>query len=521
MTPVGPVADGIQPLMEEKKYTEAEALVDHVLKLLGDSPTPESPAPAQQPGATSGSLPPSLQAKIARLRALAEKREGEGFDMAPVAAVADGVQPLIDQQKFAEAEAQVDRALKLLGETTPQEQPHPQSQAAPPQSLQQKVHRLQALIERREQAGADMQPVGELMEELDPLLRQQKYTEAEALVDRALKLLGDSPTPESPAPAQQPGATSGGVPPSLQAKMARLQALAEKREAEGFNMEPVGPVADGIQPLMEQKKYAEAEALVDRVLKLLGDSPTPESPAPAQQPGAAPGGVPPSLQAKMARVQALAQKREAEGFDMAPVAAVGEGVQPLLDQQKFAEAEALVDRVLKLLGDSPTPESPAPAQQPGATPGGLPPSLQAKIARLQALAEKREAEGFDMEPVAAIANGIHPLIEQKKYAEAEAQVDRALKLLGETTPQEQPRPQNQTGPPQSLQQKVHRLQALIERREQEGADLQPVGELMQGMDPLMQQQKYTEAEALVDRALKLLGESTPEGQGSSHDAKHP
>jgi negative regulator of replication initiation len=192
-----------------------------------------------------------------------------------------------------------------------------------------------------------------------------------------------------------------------------------------------------------------------------------------------------------------------------------------LSQPTPEAAEFKFGIVLKLPGNSPTPESPAPAQQPGATPGGLPPSLQAKIARLQALAEKREAEGFDMAPVAAVADGVQPLIDQKKYTEAEAQVDRALKLLGETTPQEQPRPQSQTGPPQSLQQKVHRLQALIERREQEGADMQPVGELMEELDPLLRQQKYTEAEALVDRALKLLGESTPEGQGSSHDAKHP
>jgi hypothetical protein len=54
---------------------------------------------------------------------------------------------------------------------------------------------------------------------------------------------------------------------------------------------------------------------------------------------------------------------------------------------------------------------------------------------------------------------------------------------------------------------MQRLQALAAQRQQAGADMQPVSELMQGFEPLLQQQKFAEAEALVDRALKLLGES--------------
>lgn len=64
--------------------------------------------------------------------------------------------------------------------------------------------------------------------------------------------------------------------------------------------------------------------------------------------------------------------------------------------------------------------------------------------------------------------------------------------------------------PQSLQQKISRLRDLVEKRQEEGTDLQPVGELMQGFEPLRQQQKFSEAEALVDRALKLLGSTTDE-----------
>ena len=59
-------------------------------------------------------------------------------------------------------------------------------------------------------------------------------------------------------------------------------------------------------------------------------------------------------------------------------------------------------------------------------------------------------------------------------------------------------------PPVWLQEKTQRLQALFNQREQKGGDLHPVGELMQDFEPPMQQKKFSEAEALVDRAFKLL-----------------
>ena len=80
---------------------------------------------------------------------------------------------------------------------------------------------------------------------------------------------------------------------------------------------------------------------------------------------------------------------------------------------------------------------------------------------------------------------------------------QALASAQATEPQEVP----SSSVPHSLQQKMSRLHDLVEKRQEEGADLQSVGELMQGFEPLVQQQKFSEAEALVNRALKLLGES--------------
>jgi len=63
--------------------------------------------------------------------------------------------------------------------------------------------------------------------------------------------------------------------------------------------------------------------------------------------------------------------------------------------------------------------------------------------------------------------------------------------------------------PASLQQKLHQLLALVEKRQQEGVDVEPVANLMQDFQPLMQEQKFSEAEALLDRALKIARDLAP------------
>ena len=89
---------------------------------------------------------------------------------------------------------------------------------------------------------------------------------------------------------------------------------------------------------------------------------------------------------------------------------------------------------------------------------------------------------------------VHSWLNGKKLPEASAQ-----------SGQQQTIPSGQV--PQSLQGKMQRLQALVKEREQKGGNMQPIGEIMQGFQPLMQQQKFREAEALLDRALNLMDES--------------
>src|SRR5216684_3008898 len=140
--------------------------------------------------------------------------------------------------------------------------------------------------------------------------------------------------------------------------------------------------------------------------------------------------------------------------------------------------------------------------------GAMPQSLQEKMQRLRALVERLQRQDVDLQPVGDVMQDFQPLVQEQKFSEAEALVDRAFKIAEELASSAA----RQTGPPRSLQQKMRTLQALVEKRQQAGGDMKPIGDVMQGFQPLMDQQKFSEAEALLDRALKLLGESAPAGE---------
>jgi len=58
-----------------------------------------------------------------------------------------------------------------------------------------------------------------------------------------------------------------------------------------------------------------------------------------------------------------------------------------------------------------------------------------------------------------------------------------------------------------LQGKMQKVQENVQRWQNDGRDPSAVAEIMQELEPLMKQGKHKDAEALLDRALKLLNES--------------
>ena len=223
----------------------------------------------------------------------------------------------------------------------------------------------------------------------------------------------------------------------IQLKMERLQTLVQQRQQEGANLQAVGELMQGFEPLMQEKKFSEAEALLDHALDLAN-----KLGSPAQT------GPPPSLQQKMQCLQAQVQKWQREGKEPQPIGEVMQDFQPLVEQQKFAEAERVIDRALKVAGEAcpDQPTSPPGAVPPvSPAPGGMPPvSLQEKMQRLQALVNQREQKGADLQPVGELMQGFESLMQQKKFSEAEALVDRAFMLLGEPAPANQSRGSDET-----------------------------------------------------------------------------
>ena len=61
----------------------------------------------------------------------------------------------------------------------------------PPEALAQKMRRLSEYMNEARHDGRDMSAVRPLVEELSPLMHQGKYSEAEPLIDRALKMLDE------------------------------------------------------------------------------------------------------------------------------------------------------------------------------------------------------------------------------------------------------------------------------------------------------------------------------------------
>jgi PAX-interacting protein 1 len=80
--------------------------------------------------------------------------------------------------------------LQELKQKQPPEGPRPGG-PMPPASFQAKIQKVQALVRQWETEGRELPGMGQMRRELDQFMREQKFAEAEAVLDKALDLLGD------------------------------------------------------------------------------------------------------------------------------------------------------------------------------------------------------------------------------------------------------------------------------------------------------------------------------------------
>ena len=151
--------------------------------------------------------------------------------------------------------------------------------------LAQKVQRLQQAIQQRQRAGKNLRPIAEVMQGFAPLLQAGKLSEAEATVDRALTLLGERFAPDdSVLTAPREALSPADLPEAIRRKMQRASELAEQWQRDGKDLTPVARVMNQVEPLLRQRKFKEAEAVLDRGLSLLGDSRNSDSEKPVGAP---------------------------------------------------------------------------------------------------------------------------------------------------------------------------------------------------------------------------------------------
>jgi Spy/CpxP family protein refolding chaperone len=100
--------------------------------------------------------------------------------------------------------------------------------------LQNKIHSVQEGVQGWQGEGRDPSPIAEIMQEFDPLMKAGKHKEAEAVLDRALKLLrgqqkdesDKKPKKTSAAPLSEYLASVNAImPDELEAEIKGLQAV--------------------------------------------------------------------------------------------------------------------------------------------------------------------------------------------------------------------------------------------------------------------------------------------------------
>jgi hypothetical protein len=140
----------------------------------------------------------------------------------------------------------------------------PQSTDGLEQRLQAKLARIEKEVQRRAEAGQPPFDVVGLMQKFPELMQHGQVKEAEALLDRVSAMLGLN-LPERAPGTPQPDGPLG----QLAAKIQQVQQGAEKIQQNGEDVSKIQGLMDKVGPLLQQGKAAEAEKLVDEVLKLI------------------------------------------------------------------------------------------------------------------------------------------------------------------------------------------------------------------------------------------------------------
>ena len=128
-----------------------------------------------------------IQAKLTRIEREVQTRAQQGQPPFDAVGVMQKFPELMQNGQVQEAEAVLDRVIKMLG--LPKEI-ETNKEPALPSRIEKKIRQVEQRAQKLQQGGKDVSKIKELMEQLPPLIQQDKNEEAEKLLDEALKLTG-------------------------------------------------------------------------------------------------------------------------------------------------------------------------------------------------------------------------------------------------------------------------------------------------------------------------------------------
>ncbi|MBI4584030.1 MAG: periplasmic heavy metal sensor [Planctomycetes bacterium] len=100
-----------------------------------------------------------------------------------------------------------------------------------PASIPSKLEKVKAGVEQWQSEGHDPSPVGIIMQEFEPLMKERKFREAEAVIDRALKVLEENPKDKDARPEKKSSASPPAEPHAQSTNAKNPEALRAEIES--------------------------------------------------------------------------------------------------------------------------------------------------------------------------------------------------------------------------------------------------------------------------------------------------
>ena len=405
----------------------------------------------------------------------------------------------------------------------------------------------------------------ELMKTLQEQIQAKQFEDAETSADSLLKIMSLEPSPGG----VDAGKRKTDKPPSgsqeetvrrLTEKVERVKAGAEKWAADGRDpAEIIMTMQEKFEPLMQAGKIAEAEAVVDGILKKLGmDLKAPVAPLPADESSAEE-----LMVARVLKIQKELPAWVKKTGRKAEIDVLMKTLKKQLADRNFAEAEKTSDTIMNLMGvsiasqvvASQSSNARSPSQAVETSPRHAPDpfsaffpqqlvflasdrialkpkqrdallarfkATQPRLTELKALLETEAAqlagiasrERVDADAVLARFDKFLDLERESKQLQAR----QGVAILKELTPEQHTTLRELAGNRDAVanleKEFKSRITAKIERVTrgakqwaQSGRDPSPIAEAMQArVRPLMESGRVFEADAEIDRVLEQLKE---------------